>query len=248
MKRRSPSYLCEQKFANNDFHEAILAMRSDPADAIRIFFVALAIFGIQLTTIGEARAQRGLDVEDDTLTSSILIHPPVAAPESGSVLFTREHTYREYYIKGDQLARDFIVMRIGEDGIMRPFKPESGGKENEDWFTWRRDVLAPFDGTVTQVQQPDSTNRPGTLNADAQHGEIRFVNERGVVVSYVHVREIEVEEDQRVEAGEAVAKAGNNGSSIAPHVHIGAWEGDTPLQIQTDLYAKERSLSRTGEE
>jgi hypothetical protein len=230
------------------FHETTVAMRSNPANAIRIFFVALAMFGIQFTDAGEARAQRGLDVENDTLTSSILIHPPVAASENRSVLFTREHTYRQHYIKGDQLARDFIVMRIGEDGIMRPFKPESGGKENEDWFTWRRDVLAPFDGTVAQVQQSDSTNQPGTLNADAQHGEIDFENEDGVVVHYVHVREVEVEEGQRVEAGEVVAKVGNNGSSIAPHVHVGAWEGDTPLQIQMDLYAKERSVSRTGEE
>jgi hypothetical protein len=190
-----------------------------------------------------------LEAENDTLTSSILIHPPVATDGGNrSVLFTREHTYRPQYILGDQLARDFIVMTIGDDGIMRPFNPGSEGRRNEDWYTWRQEVLAPFDGTVTQVQPPDSTNQPGRLNADAQHGEIDFENEDGVVVHYVHVREIDVEEGQRVQAGEVVAKVGNNGSSIAPHLHVGAWEGNVPLQVQVDLYARERpAASSSGE-
>jgi hypothetical protein len=197
---------------------------------------------------GEARAQRGLDVEDDTLTHTVLIHPPVAVSGGRSVLFTREHTHAASYDIGDQLARDFIVMQIGDDGIMRPFEPGTGGERNEDWFTWRKDVLAPFGGTVTQVQLPEKTNQPGHLDAEARHGEIHFEDEDGVVVSYIHLREIRVEEGQQVEAGEVVARAGNNGSSIAPHVHVGAWEGATPLQIQVDLHAKRRFVDKIGEE
>jgi len=38
-----------------------------------------------------------------------------------------------------------------------------------------------------------------------------------------------------------VGRVGNNGNSRAPHVHAGAWKaGDTPLQIQVDLYAAVR--------
>jgi murein DD-endopeptidase MepM/ murein hydrolase activator NlpD len=199
----------------------------------------LLIFGLQ-SLLNEAKAQYGRDVAVDTLASTVLIHPPVAAPGERSVLFTREHTYRPNYTRGDQLARDFIVMTIGKDGIMRPFKPGSEGKRNEDWFTWRNDVLAPYSGTVAHVQQHDSTNQPGRLNSAAQHGQIQFKNEEDVVVSYVHLREIKVKEGQRVKVGEVVAKAGNNGSSIAPHVHVGAWKDNMPLQIQVDLYAKER--------
>lgn len=57
---------------------------------------------------------------------------------------------------------------------------------------------------------------------------------------YAHVREIKVEEGQQVKAGEVVARVGNNGNSRSPHVHVGAWQDETPLQIQVDLYAAER--------
>lgn len=215
-------------------------MRPSPESVVKVLFIALTVL-LADASPSIAQSQLGLDVEDDTLTNTVLIHSPVATPEDRStVLFTREHTYRSHYTKGDQLARDFIVMKIGDDGIMRPFNPGSEGRRNEDWYTWRQDVLAPFDGTVTQVQLPDSTNQPGRLNADAQHGEIDFESEDGVVVHYVHVREIDVEEGQRVEAGEVVAKVGNNGSSIAPHLHVGAWKDSTPLQIQRDLYGEKR--------
>jgi hypothetical protein len=200
----------------------------------------LVLVGLLLAP-GKTQAQRGLDVARDTLVESVLIHPPIPAEGQRTVRFTREHVYARKYILGDQLGRDFILMRIGPDGIMRPFEKGSEGARNEDWHTWRNPALAPFDATVTEVQRPDSTNQPGSLNADAQHGEIHFRDEEdGVTVSYVHLREIAVEEGQQVAAGAVVARVGNNGSSIAPHVHVGAWRNETPLQIQVDLYAAER--------
>lgn len=222
-------------------------MPSRPSSSRRVLIVGLVLLGL-LFTAGPAQAQRGLDVARDTLIESVLIHPPILAEGGRTVRFTREHVYAQKYILGDQLGRDFILMRIGPDGIMRPFEKGTEGARNEHWYTWRTDALAPFDATVTDVQHPDSTNRPGTLNADAQHGEIHFRDEAdGVTVSYVHLREIEVEEGQQVAAGEVVAKVGNNGSSIAPHVHVGAWMGETPLQIQVDLYAAERNRERADD-
>ena len=223
-------------------------MCPSPESAVEALFFALTALVVQPAT-SIAQPQLGLDVEDDTLTRTVLIHSPVETPKDRSVvLFTREHTYRPQYRKGDQLARDFIVMRIGDDGIMRPFKPETGGERNEDWYTWRENVMAPFDGTVTLVQHPDSTNKPGRLNREAQHGEIHFEDEDGVIVSFVHVREIVVTEGQRVEAGEVVAKVGNNGSSIAPHLHVGAWKDSTPLQIQRRLYEENRFSKKEATE
>lgn len=218
-------------------------MSSNTASLIRTslkaLFVALAFFAVQSMT-GEAKAQRGLNLERDTLTQSVLIHPPIDATEDRFSLSTREHTYREQLRLGDQLARDFTVKRVGEDGIPRAYNSGTDGERNEDWFGWRKDVLAPFDGTVTRVERPDTTNEPGIMNREAQPGLIFFEDDEGVTVIYAHVREIDAEEGQRVEAGDVVAKVGNNGNSRAPHVHVGAWHGDTPLQIQVDLYAEER--------
>jgi hypothetical protein len=203
------------------------------------FIVAVAIT-IASPEAAFAQMQHGLDLERDTLTQTVLIHPVIDASGDGMTLWTREHTYRPSLGLGDQLARDFTLARVGDDGLPRTYRPGTDGARNEDWFGWRGDVLAPFDGTVTRTQTPSSTNAPGTMNREARPGGIFFENDKGVTVLYGHVREIEVKEGQRVEAGDVVAKVGNNANSRAPHIHVGAWVDETPLQIQIDLYAAER--------
>ena len=206
---------------------------------------------------GAAQAQRGLNPESDTLTQSVLIHPPVDASGDRLTLKTREHTYRSQLRLGDQLARDFMVARVGDDGIPRTYRPGTDGEQNEDWFGWRRDVRAPLQGTVVRTAAPDTVNAPGTMNRDAQPGLIIFRDKReDITVVYAHVREIAVNEGETVQAGDVVAKVGNNGNSRAPHVHVGAWRGGmdlvgsrtggTPLQLQIDLYAEERSPTQAG--
>ncbi|MGM0906208.1 MAG: M23 family metallopeptidase [Pseudomonadota bacterium] len=174
-------------------------------------------------------------------TDSVLIHPPIDATEAGVSLTTREHVYKDHLHLGDQLASDFGLKKLGEDGIPRTYRPGTDGEANEDWYGWREHVLAPFDATVTRVEQPGAVNEPGTMNREAQPGLIFFENGEGVTALYAHVREIKVEEGDTVSYGERVALVGNNGNSRAPHVHVGAWEGETPLQIQVDLYAAHRS-------
>lgn len=191
---------------------------------------------LMLTFFGQVHAQQGLEVEKDTLTGSVLIHPPIKTEEGG--LTGSEHEYREQLRKGDQLGRDFSVSKVMSDGVNRRFI--NHGKTNEDWFGWRNKVLAPMDAEVTRVEDPDTVNTPGTMNRDAQPGLIFFENDEGTTVVYAHVREIKVEEGQQVEAGDVVARVGNNGNSRSPHVHVGAWQDETPLQIQVDLYAAER--------
>jgi len=206
----------------------------------------------------EACAQPGLDLENDTLTQSVLIHPPIDVSGRRMVLNTREHTYRPQLRLVDQLARDFTVMKVGDDGIGRAYEPGTAGKENEDWYGWRQDALAPFESKVVQVARPDSTNKPGSMNRDGKTGLIVFEDEGdGITVAYAHVREIEVEQGDTVGRGDVVGKVGNNGTSRAPHVHVGAWTGEPdllgtktgaePLQIQVDLYASKRFGEETEE-
>lgn len=233
----------------------------DRSTVNRLTVGLLGAFGIALTglllTPSEACAQRGLDVENDTLTQSVLIHPPIGVSGRRMDLHTREHTYRPQLRLTDQLARDFTVMKVGKDGIGRAYKLGSAGKENEDWHGWRQDVLAPFESRVVQVARPDSINEPGNMNRDGKTGLIVFEDEgEGIAIVYAHVREIEVEQGDTVRRGDVVGKVGNNGTSRAPHVHVGAWTGAPnllgsetgaePLQIQVDLYAEERFGSDTG--
>ena len=220
--------------------------------------VCFSVAGVLLLPT-DARGQRGLDLENDTLTQSVLIHPPIEATADSFDLSTREHTYRSQLRLADQLARDFSVQKVGDDGVPRAYAPGTSGTENEDWYGWRENVLAPFEGTVARVVEPDTVNTPGTMNREAQPGLIVFEDEEeSLTVAYAHIREPEVEAGQTVEAGEVVARVGNNGNSRAPHIHVGAWKGapsllgsksgGTPLQIQLDLYASERSEGDRAEQ
>ena len=211
-------------------------MHSVKINLARLVGLSSFIFVISLIP-NLAEAQRGLQLEDDTLSKTVLIHPVIQIGENRYIT-TREHTYRSQLQKGDQLARDFLVAATNKQGILHIYKND--GKFNEDYFGWKKNVMAPFDAEVKRVNEADSTNKPGKMNSDVQPGLVFFEKDNGLTVVYAHVRDIKVEKGDRVKAGDIVAKVGNNGNSIAPHVHVGAWKGATPYQIQIDLYAKHR--------
>ena len=98
--------------------------------------ILLLLFGLTGAPIGPtASAQsesEGLDVDTDTLTQTLLIHPPIDARAKALSLSIREHTYRPVLQVGDQLASDFTLQRVGEDGIPRRYQPGADGAENED--------------------------------------------------------------------------------------------------------------------
>jgi murein DD-endopeptidase MepM/ murein hydrolase activator NlpD len=190
------------------------------------------------SSISLTMAQNTDVANQDTLTQTVLIHP-VIETDSGELIFSREHNYNKHLKLGDQLARDFTVAGATDDGIIEFYAGD--GKENKDYLAWRKNVFAPVTGTVTLVNHPDTTNKPGSMNRDAEPGRVYIKRDDGVTVSLVHVREIEVTEGQKVAAGNVVAKVGNNGNSTGPHTHVGAWKNNTPLQIQIDLYAEERN-------
>lgn len=205
-------------------------------------WTSIALLMLTLTLflpVDRATAQYGLaDTENDTLTKSVLIYPPIETEENEFIV-SREHMYRSHLRLGDQLGRDFVITRIGENGTMEVF--ENDGSKNQDYFAWQKNVLAPFHGEVTAVNHPERTNKPGNMDRESAPGRIHIKNGNGVVALFVHVREITVEEGETVKPGDIIAKVGNNGISRGPHVHVGAWKDETPLQIQMDLYADKRT-------
>lgn len=107
------------------------------------------------------------------------------------------------------------------------------GESNDDWYGWNAPLLAPCDCVVTSVHRNPITNSPGIMG-EGRASSIRFSRGDGLQVVYAHVREVRVSEGDDVKAGQVVARVGNNGFSRSPHVHIGAWIGDRPLQIRFD--------------
>ena len=90
--------------------------------------------------------------------------------------------------------------------------------------------------TVESIRINPETNQPGTMGKPPASA-IHFLGDDGLRVVYAHVQDVRIAEGDRVEAGDVVALIGNNGMCWHPHVHVGAWRGDTPLQIRFDLAA-----------
>ena len=132
---------------------------------------------------------------------------------------------------GDAFGTDCVLVGGLETGIFRLFRTD--GMTNEDWYTWRADVLAPFDGVVVRVAVNDETNLPGKMG-DSLASSILIKRKDGVHVLYAHVTDIRVKAGERVRQGQVMGVAGNNGRSPAPHIHIGAFKGKQPLQIRWD--------------
>jgi peptidase M23-like protein len=158
----------------------------------------------------------------------ILLHPPVAEYYAGF-----EHAEGELGHLGDALGVDVVIGRL-VDGWTRFY--DNDGKRNEDWYGWRVQLLAPMDASVESVRVNDATNVPGELG-EPPASAITFLLGDGVRVVYAHVQDVRVHAGDEVSSGDVVAVIGNNGMCRNPHLHVGAWRGDRPLQIRFDLAA-----------
>lgn len=145
-----------------------------------------------------------------------------------------EHYNGELEYLGDALGTDCVIQAglQGDTGFVTAFRND--GARNEDWYGWNAEVLAPFDGAVVAVNVNPVVNQPGQLGRPPA-SIILFERADGVRVLFAHVQDLQVARGDTVRAGQVVARVGNNGYGRNPHVHIGAWKGETPYQIRWDL-------------
>lgn len=169
----------------------------------------------------------------------LLIHPPFNAAYSCS-----EHWEGQLPYLGDALGSDCYVTELVENAnggsFARAFRND--GMRNEDWYSWGREVLAPFDGVVARVMINDVVNEPGLLGKPPASLVI-FKNDRGENVMIGHIADVTVQEGDAVKAGQVFAVVGNNGYGRNPHLHIGAWRDKEPLQLRHDLRARGRMMT-----
>ncbi|QNM82589.1 M23 family metallopeptidase [Sphingomonas sabuli] len=171
-------------------------------------------------------------VEPEGPIQAVVLHPIFA-----DYFNCGEHPAGEESIVGDALGTDCQIVGgvFGENrSFARQFRTD--GKTNADWFSWQKDVLAPIDGVVTGLFPNAKVNEPGQRGKPPA-AMIQITRDDGLVVVLAHVTDFAIKLDQRVKAGDVVAKVGNNGPSYAPHVHVGAYRGVEPLQIRWDQRA-----------
>lgn len=189
-----------------------------------------AMMGIACTALTPALA--GVQ-EPETQIEQVSIHPLFSDSFSCS-----QHWEGQLAYKGDSLGSDCYVTGAIEtpDGGVFYSAFKNQGLENEDWFSWQRPILAPFDGKVKRIHINPVTNSPGQLG-EPPASMLIVEREDGATVLFAHIADPTVKVGDMVTAGEPIAVVGNNGFGRSPHIHIGAWKGDTPLQIRFDLRA-----------
>ncbi len=146
-----------------------------------------------------------------------------------------EHWAGQFDYPGDALGTDCVIDGWYEDEtrlFQRTYR--TNGFSNEDWFGFRKNVLAPCDCIVDSIHINKMSNKPGVMTP-GQASSVTFKTAEGDFILYAHVRELSVSKGDHVKAGQSFAKVGNNGYSRNPHIHIGAWSKDAkPLQIRFD--------------
>ncbi|GAA3410631.1 peptidoglycan DD-metalloendopeptidase family protein [Paenibacillus hodogayensis] len=154
-----------------------------------------------------------------------------------------EHPEGQYEYMGDALGCDCMIEKF-VDGCMRKYKND--GRNNEEWYGWDAEVLAPFGGVVEAIYINPMTNKVGEIHP-SRASSITFLRHDGVKVFYGHVKDVHVGKGDSVKAGDIVARVGNNGYSRCPHIHIGAWKENTPLQIRFDLRELGKYFKQLGD-
>lgn len=146
-----------------------------------------------------------------------------------------EHREGELKSLGDNLGSDCVVQILEEiDGRTIAREYRGNGERNEDWYGWGRDVLSPCDGEVVRININEVVNQPGILGKPPAT-IVALKRDDGVHFLLAHLAAITVKVGDRVSAGQKLGVVGNNGYGRSPHVHIGAWHGETALQIRFDL-------------
>lgn len=169
----------------------------------------------------------------DSQIAAVLAHPPFQTYYTCS-----EHSANLDFGLGDALGADCVVQKFPENTDRYWLKSHTGdGSRNEDWYGWRETVLSPCDCAVTDVHLNETTNTPGKMTP-GRASSIQLEREDGTRFVVAHIREPEVDVGEMVKVGQPLARVGNNGYSRHPHIHLGAWKGDQPLQIRFDLSQK----------
>jgi len=119
-------------------------------------------------------------------------------------------------VSNQRFAFDFLG--VGPDGKTR----KVAAVENEDYYAFGREILAPADGVVTDVITGVRDNVPGSMNPYSGLGNAVFIQHSQYEVSVLaHLKRgsIKVKAGDKVKAGQKIGLCGNSGNSSEPHLH-----------------------------
>jgi hypothetical protein len=155
-------------------------------------------------------------------------------PLPGPFLIVAGHDANEPHRGGWNQQFAYDAVSVGPDfGFAR-----NGGRSNEDFFTWGRNVVAPGDGTVVYARNdvPDQPT-PGTVDRsylnlrDPLHAvagnNVLIDHGNGEYSSLGHLQHgsVRAKVGDTVTRGQVIGKVGSSGPSEHPHLHYQLMSG-----------------------
>ncbi len=130
--------------------------------------------------------------------------------------------------KCQKYAFDFIMVN-DNDGFFK-----TDGSNNEDYFSFGLDILAPADGEVIEVVSGLRDNKPKELNnfnfignyVMIKHDESTFS-----ILGHLKRDSTVVKVGQKVKAGNKLAECGNSGYTTDPHLHFHVQDSDVFARV-----------------
>lgn len=190
---------------------------------VLMFLYALKLREKRSENLVETPVQLGNPEKNLYLYSGNLKRFPMAYPISASLPFFGEWTVSqahngEHTHKGAwRHAWDFIIT----DRSGRQFK--GSGDFPEDYFCFSKAVLAPFDGTVTEVVNNIHDNKIADVNTKNNWGNTLIIKCNDYLyakLSHLKYHSIEVKPGDVVKKGQLLGRCGNSGRSPYPHLHF----------------------------
>jgi len=129
---------------------------------------------------------------------------------------TKEQNYHVAY-KSQKNAFDLIITNA--EGRSH----KNDGKNNEDYFAFGKELIAPVSGEVVLVVDGIKDNKPGVMNPNYIPGNtviIKTKNNEYLFFSHFKQHSIQVKQGQKVQQGDLLGLCGNSGNSSEPHLHF----------------------------
>lgn len=135
----------------------------------------------------------------------------------GTNVFANYH----YAHESQRYAYDFIQSKNG-------FSYEDDPSNNESYFAFGQDIIAPADGTVVTVVNDIADNEPvGVMNEKDPAGNVVIIDHGGEYSFLAHLQKgsVVVKAGDKVKRGELIGKLGNSGNSSEAHLHFQISDG-----------------------
>ena len=169
-----------------------------------------------------------IGAETEVLTD---VKPPVISPPlrgSGWVAVeTTRAASRHFQTQMTKNGLTCVPERFAQDWLLlNPEKKDfvSGDfRNNANWFSYGKDILAVSDGTVIKIRDGVPDNREAGKSGEDPSGNYLTLDiGNSAYASYLHIKpgSFRVKEGEKVRKGDTLALAGNSGASFAPHLHF----------------------------